>query len=161
MPAEKSKSFELADLVSTEEFAKRLADSITTPFTITLNGTLGAGKTQFVRFFAAAMGVPIEDVTSPTYVLIQRYVGRQTIYHFDFYRLETAEQVWDLGIDEIFVEPAVVLIEWANKFPDCLPEDYLQLDLSTRAEERNNERRTLRVSANGNRSYAILRQLSD
>jgi tRNA threonylcarbamoyladenosine biosynthesis protein TsaE len=121
---------ELPDLAATERLARELSTVLAPPMTLALNGELGAGKTQFVRCFAAACGVPSEEVTSPTYVLIQRYKGDSVIYHFDFYRLETEGQVWDLGIDEIYESHSLVLIEWANKFPQCLPEDYVELTLS-------------------------------
>ncbi len=98
--------------------------------TIALNGTLGAGKTQWVRFFCTAFGVPSEAVTSPTYVLLQRYAAERTLHHYDFYRLESAAQVWDLGIDEVYEQPGVVLIEWARKFPECLPDDFLEIELT-------------------------------
>ena len=63
-----------------------------------------------------------EDVTSPTYVLQQRYPTSPVIHHFDFYRLESPTAVWDLGIDELYGEPGFVFIEWADKFPECWPE---------------------------------------
>ncbi len=97
-----SAQFKLPDLQATDELAQALAESVTTPLTIAINGGLGAGKTQLVRLLAQHLGVPAEEVTSPTYVLLQRYVGQQTIYHFDFYRLERESQVWDLGIDELY-----------------------------------------------------------
>ena len=100
-----------------------MARFASTPLTVALAGGLGAGKTQFVRFLAQQLGVPSEDVTSPTYVLLQRYAGKQVVYHFDFYRLDTANQVWDLGIDELFEQPVFVCIEWANKFSECLPDE--------------------------------------
>ncbi len=94
-----------------------------------LTGTLGTGKTQWVRYFCQAMGVPGELVTSPTYVLLQRYVALRVIYHFDFYRLEKSSEVWDLGIDELFEQSAILLIEWGDKFLECLPDDYLTIHL--------------------------------
>ncbi|MEM8735166.1 MAG: tRNA (adenosine(37)-N6)-threonylcarbamoyltransferase complex ATPase subunit type 1 TsaE [Planctomycetota bacterium] len=160
MASQDSKTFELCDLNATADFAERLANQIPIPFTITLNGTLGAGKTQFVRFFAQQLGVPAEDVTSPTYVLLQRYVGRQKIYHFDFYRLDSSDQVWDLGIDEIFVEPAIVIVEWASKFPECLPEDYLELLLTT-ADGDSKGHRTLVATARGRTASETLLHLSN
>ncbi len=98
--------------------------------TIALNGTLGAGKTQFVRFFAEALGAMPENVTSPTYVLHQQYVGRTRIHHFDFYRLEHEAQVWDLGFDEVVESEAIILVEWARKFARCMPDDFLEVNLA-------------------------------
>lgn len=132
-------SFSISELSQTQDLAQRLASLTQVPLTIALDGDLGAGKTQCIRFFAEALGVPREEVTSPTYVLLQRYAGNEsTIHHFDFYRLESEAQVWDLGIDELYEQNTIVLIEWASKFPQCLPSDYLHLQLINGAE---NERR--------------------
>jgi len=119
--------YPLTTLDDTRRLAEQLAQHLQPPLTLALIGTLGAGKTQFVRFLVAALGVAAEDVTSPTYVLQQTYVGSCKIHHFDFYRLETAAQVWDLGIDELYEQPCIVLIEWADKFPECLPDDRLTI----------------------------------
>ncbi len=117
--------YPLATLEDTRCLAEHLAQLLQPPLTIGLVGTLGAGKTQFVRFLVAALGVAAENVTSPTYVLQQTYLGSCKIHHFDFYRLDRAAQVWDLGIDELYEQPCIVLIEWADKFPECLPDDCL------------------------------------
>ena len=122
--------FPLATLDDTRRLAEQLAQHLQPPLTIGLVGTLGAGKTQFVRFLVAALGVATECVTSPTYVLQQTYLGRYKIHHFDFYRLDTAAQVWDLGIDELYEQPCMVLIEWADKFPECLPDDCLTIAIT-------------------------------
>lgn len=122
---------QLRDLIATQSFAEDLARAISSPITIALNGTLGAGKTQMARYFCEAMGVPADAVTSPTYVLLQRYRGQRfEIYHFDFYRLENALQVWDLGFDELQESQAILLVEWADKFPECLPSNRLEVLLS-------------------------------
>ncbi|MEZ6138250.1 MAG: tRNA (adenosine(37)-N6)-threonylcarbamoyltransferase complex ATPase subunit type 1 TsaE [Pirellulaceae bacterium] len=111
--------------------------------TLALQGTLGMGKTQWARYFCQALGVPAEVVTSPTYVLLQRYgtaIGKR-IYHFDFYRLESAAHVWDLGIDELFEQPSIILIEWADKFPECLPMEYLRIEFGQSAVNDTQRRR--------------------
>ncbi len=120
---------ELATLEATQRLAFAIGEQVAAPLTIALVGTLGTGKTQFVRFLAQSLGVAPEDVTSPTYVLHQRYSGRIPIHHFDFYRLDTVDQVWDLGIDELYEQNVLVLIEWADKFSECLPDDYLRIAL--------------------------------
>lgn len=124
----------LESLESTQKLASTICSVADKPLTVALNGTLGTGKTQFVRFFVQALFESMQvkqsaEVTSPTYVLLQRYPTKPTTYHFDFYRLENQEQVWDLGIDEIYESQAWVLIEWAEKFPQCLPDDYLEIRL--------------------------------
>src|SRR5687768_3712119 len=88
----------LASLADTDDLGKRIAAHLQVPMTIALCGPLGAGKTQLVRSLARHLGVASELVTSPTYVLVQRYRGAVTIYHLDFYRLKSIDEVWDLGI---------------------------------------------------------------
>jgi tRNA threonylcarbamoyladenosine biosynthesis protein TsaE len=83
---------------------------------VLLHGDLGAGKTAFVRGMAAGLGANPEDVSSPTFVLIQHYKGRTPLVHVDLYRLETAAAVDDLGLEEL-ASGAVVAIEWAERLP--------------------------------------------
>ena len=118
-------SVRLVTLADTEQLAMRLAKSVPTPMMLALCGPLGAGKTQFVRFLATHLGVSPELVTSPTYVLMQRYRGRIDLLHLDYYRLTSAAQAWDLGLDEWLEEPALTIIEWAEKFPETWPDNYL------------------------------------
>ncbi|MCA9133729.1 MAG: tRNA (adenosine(37)-N6)-threonylcarbamoyltransferase complex ATPase subunit type 1 TsaE [Planctomycetales bacterium] len=145
---------ELPTLAATQRLAESLATACETPLTIALIGTLGAGKTQLVRFLCAALGSEAE-VTSPTYVLMQSYRGRAKIYHLDFYRLDAAAQVWDLGVDELYEQACLVVIEWADKFPQCLPPDHLTIRLT----QSTGELRVAEVTASGPRSQQVLQQL--
>ena len=87
-----------------------------------LAGDLGAGKTQFVTGFVAALESR-SDVTSPTFTLLHEYNdGRLPVYHFDFYRLETSEVVARLGFDDYIFGDGVCLIEWADRFSEIIPE---------------------------------------
>ena len=83
---------------------------------VLLHGDLGAGKTAFVRGMAAGLGANPDDVSSPTFVLIQHYKGRTPLVHVDLYRLDTAAAVDDLGLEEL-ASGAVVAIEWAERLP--------------------------------------------
>ncbi|MEP6808936.1 MAG: tRNA (adenosine(37)-N6)-threonylcarbamoyltransferase complex ATPase subunit type 1 TsaE [Chthoniobacterales bacterium] len=99
-----------------------------------LVGELGAGKTQFVKGFVAAIGSDAE-VTSPTFTLVHEYSGgRLPVYHFDFYRLENANAVLNLGFDDYLEAGGVCLIEWADRFPQLLPENAITITLSARGE---------------------------
>lgn len=93
--------------------------------TIALCGTLGAGKTRFVQGLAAAAGIDPATVTSPTFVLCQQYTGARRLYHLDAYRLHDVDEFRELGTDELYDEPALTLIEWADKVEPALPDSYL------------------------------------
>ena len=148
--------FDLEDLDAMKIFAGSLAVALTPPMTVALSGTLGAGKTQLVRFICEALGVAPEVVTSPTYVLVQRYQSRNgVVHHLDFYRLDNSHQVWDLGFDEMQASPSINLVEWAEKFPDTLPRDLLQLGLSIL----DGTARRVVVQASGTLSRASLARL--
>ena len=83
---------------------------------VLLQGDLGAGKTAFVRGMAAGLGGSPDDVSSPTFVIIQHYKGRTLLVHVDLYRLDSAAAVDDLGLEEL-ASGAVVAIEWAERMP--------------------------------------------
>jgi tRNA threonylcarbamoyladenosine biosynthesis protein TsaE len=96
---------------------------------VALNGDLGAGKTHFSKGLVAGLGAG-EDVTSPTFSLVQEYPsGRLPIFHFDFYRLESAAELVSLGWDDYLDEDGIIIAEWAEKFPEILPVHTICLDL--------------------------------
>ena len=84
-----------------------------------LRGELGAGKTAFVRGLAEGLDVPDDQVSSPTFTLVQSYRGRQPLFHADLYRITSAE-VDDLGLDETAQE-GILAIEWAEKLARPVP----------------------------------------
>ncbi|MCA9127125.1 MAG: tRNA (adenosine(37)-N6)-threonylcarbamoyltransferase complex ATPase subunit type 1 TsaE [Planctomycetales bacterium] len=139
----------------TAKLSHALATVLKPPAVLGLSGTLGVGKTQFIRSFAQALQIPSEEVTSPTYVLLQRYRATAEIYHLDFYRLEHASQVWDLGIDELYEQCVYVLIEWAEKFPECLPEERIDLLLT----EMPDGSRGARLDSQGTKFDAVLQEV--
>ncbi len=114
----------------TAELARRLADVLQPGTVICLDGDLGAGKTLFVQNLAAALGVKGE-VTSPTFNLMNVYEeGRLPIFHFDLYRLEQEYELEEIGFYDYADAPdGLVLIEWSEKFPACLPEERIMLQL--------------------------------
>jgi len=89
---------------------------------VACRGALGAGKTTFVQGFAAGLGVGSDDyVRSPTFALVHAYHGRTPLYHFDSYRLSCCTEVQDIGFEEYLTARGVVIVEWADKFPELLP----------------------------------------
>ena len=107
---------------------------------VLLTGQLGAGKTAFVRGLARGVGAAPDDVSSPTFTLIQEYRGgRATLHHVDLYRLQAAE-VADLGLDELVSGGGIVAIEWAERW-DERPDDAIEV----RIEDTGEDRRQIRI----------------
>jgi tRNA threonylcarbamoyladenosine biosynthesis protein TsaE len=100
----------------TYRFARGLAESMKLPAHILLYGDLGAGKTTFTRGLAAGFGIEVvDDVSSPTFTLINQYKGRNRIYHIDLYRVEGGK-LDGLGLEDIFDDSqAAVIVEWAER----------------------------------------------
>ena len=99
----------------------QLAPTLGAGDVIALCGTLGAGKTQITRGIVAGLNSQAA-VTSPTFTLVHEYLdGRLPIFHFDFYRMDSAAEVIGIGWDEFLTEPGVIIVEWADMFPDLLP----------------------------------------
>ena len=94
--------------------ARRLAERLPSGALVLLVGDLGAGKTAFVRGLAGGLGIDPDEVSSPTFTLIQEYRGARVLRHVDLYRLQGAE-VDDLGLDELTEDGSVVAIEWAER----------------------------------------------
>ena len=153
-----SYTVDLHELRDTERFARGLAEVVLAhpafPLTIALEGSLGSGKTQWSRYFCGSLSIPETTVTSPTYVLLQRYVGARTVHHLDLYRLQSEAEAWDLGLDELLERPDITLIEWADRFPGCLPDDRLRIRLAPVGDYRR-----VTTSATGREPSQLLEQL--
>ena len=122
---------------------------------ICLDGELGVGKTLFVRALARTLGVE-SDVTSPTFNLMNIYEAACPIVHFDLYRITSEEELEDIGFYEYAeATEGIVLIEWAEKFPDAMPADHL----SVRIEALNDEERQFTFVTKGKKSRALLEEL--
>lgn len=107
-------------------WGRRLGEKLQAPFLILLSGELGSGKTTLTKGIVAGLRAAQEDdVTSPTFTLIHEYgVGRK-VYHVDLYRLENFHDFETLGLEDMFAELAIVVLEWSDKFP--LKTDWPQL----------------------------------
>ena len=145
-------TFVSASAEETKALAAALAPLVRPCDIILLNGDLGAGKTQFSQGFANALGVK-QQVTSPTFTILLEYRdGRLPLYHFDLYRLEDDEELEDIGYFDVLEADGVSLVEWADKFPDSLPEDYLELRITIAPDET----RFLAATPEGSRSEELL-----
>ncbi len=142
-------------LQGTEQFAKSLASLLKAEDIVCLNGDLGAGKTTMTKSIGKALGV--EDyITSPTFTLINEYEGRLPVYHFDVYRLEGAEDLFDLGFDEYFFGQGVCIIEWAEKIENLLPEDRIIINIK---KTENPKDRIIEITGSGERYKEIIKEL--
>lgn len=112
----------------TYAFGSRLAKLLQPGDVLCLIGTLGAGKTLFVQGITAGMEAT-DQAISPTFTIMNVYEGKVPIYHFDLYRLDYPEQLFDIGFDEYVGSQGIALIEWADKFPDQMPRDYLRIEI--------------------------------
>lgn len=100
-----------------------------------LEGVLGAGKTTLIKELARYKNVD-EEVTSPSFALINEYRGRdnEMIFHFDFYRIDDEEEAWDIGTEEYLGSGNYCWIEWPSKIPDLLPSNYLHILIEVTSE---------------------------
>lgn len=128
----------LKNLNDTKKLAKKLASRLKPGQTVGFYGDLGAGKTTLVQMIAGELGVK-EPVTSPTFVIQKNYqISGGELVHIDCYRLNTIDDVKDLGFEELFADPKkLVLIEWADRIEELLPQNCLRIRLS---ENDNNHR---------------------
>jgi tRNA threonylcarbamoyladenosine biosynthesis protein TsaE len=119
----------------TDRLGAALAAVLPPGTVVGLIGTLGAGKTRLVQAVAAAMGVPRENVTSPTFVLVNEYKGgRLPIYHFDTYRLNDDDEFLNLGPDEYFDSDGLTFVEWADRVTGLLPVERIDVTLDVTEE---------------------------
>jgi tRNA threonylcarbamoyladenosine biosynthesis protein TsaE len=116
---------------------ERLARDFAPGTVVLLIGNLGAGKTTLAKGIVKGLGAaPPEEVSSPTFTLIHEYGAAPAVYHIDLYRLDDVAAVATLGLDELFDRPAVVLIEWGERFPELMPERRVEITLRAEGDER-------------------------
>lgn len=145
----------LNGLKETSEFGIKLGSLLKPGDVVCLNGDLGAGKTTLTKSIGIGLGVD-DYITSPTFSLINEYVGRMPVYHFDVYRLENADELYDLGFDEYFYGRGVSIIEWADRIENLLPEERIVLDIG---KTEDIDERRINIEVFGNRYKEILEEL--
>ena len=123
---------------------------------LALTGDLGTGKTVLTRGIALGLGIPMDQVSSPTFTLIQEYPGSIRLIHVDLYRLERPSELSALGLEEYFTPSTIVIIEWAERFPQILPSDHIAIRLEHGETE---DIRLLSVSGTGSRSIRLVANL--
>lgn len=147
----------IPDVDTCDRFARTLVDACEYPLTIALNGTLGAGKTQLAKSIVAALGGDVNDVTSPTYVIVHDYPTTPHVYHLDLYRIADEDELLEIGFEEILESAGLILIEWAERFQDSLPDD--RLEISIRQTEGSHREFLIHgLGASGRRLLGALRE---
>jgi tRNA threonylcarbamoyladenosine biosynthesis protein TsaE len=112
-----------------QHWGEELGRSSSAPLLITLTGELGVGKTTLAKAICRGYGVR-DEVTSPTYTLVNQYASeRSPLFHIDLYRLDSSDQLTNLGWDEILGSHSLVLVEWPERAGGRIPEDHLPIDL--------------------------------
>lgn len=128
-------AFSLPDLDNTQRLAAGAAESAVAGDCFLLEGPVGAGKTAFARAFVQACLGRAEDVPSPTFTLVQTYdAPRFEVWHCDLYRLTSADELIELGLEEAFSD-AVTLIEWPDRMGDLAPADAQRLTFKVTSDE--------------------------
>lgn len=114
---------EIDSLSDLERVADEVIEALDGRTVVLLRGGMGAGKTTLVSRIAARLGAE-DTVTSPTFALVNQYEGTECrIYHFDFYRIDRIEEVFDLGYEEYFYSGDLCLVEWPEKIEPLIPDD--------------------------------------
>jgi tRNA threonylcarbamoyladenosine biosynthesis protein TsaE len=143
------------DETSTAALGAALAEFLPDGAVVALYGELGAGKTRLVQAVAEAIGVERRDVTSPTFVLMQQHRGRRTLNHIDAYRIRDEDEFRETGADECFEGDGLTLIEWADRVPDCLPPERLEVRIECVGETT----RRFEIAAFGRQYERVVEQL--
>lgn len=113
----------------TRAFGRRLAEQLRPGDVLLFYGNLGAGKSEMTRGIAEGLGVS-GPVTSPSFTILNVYDdGRVPLYHFDWYRLESAEELYEMGMDEYLGGDGVAVVEWPTQCPEAIPDTHLAVTL--------------------------------
>lgn len=139
----------------TKALGERLGQLLQPGDILCLQGDLGAGKTLMAKGIALGLDIAEEEVTSPTFTLINEYQGRLPFYHMDVYRLDDPEAMYDLGLEEYFYDQGVTLVEWADKLGEFIPQEALFIDILVLS----GESRKITLRPQGQRYQGLLKEL--
>ena len=143
------------NLQDTDKIGKIIGESLKGGTVICLEGDLGAGKTTLTQ--SIAKGLEVKDyVTSPTFTIIKEYNGRVNLYHMDAYRLDSEDDMYDLGYDEYINSDGVCIIEWASKIKGLIPKSAINITININYENNNRE---LNIDGEGEQFNIIKEEL--
>lgn len=126
------KRIEIDSLGRLDEVAREILASLDGRSVVLFRGGMGAGKTTLISRIVAMLGSD-DTVTSPTFALVNQYVGddQRLIFHFDFYRIDSIDEVFDLGYEEYFYSGELCLVEWPEKIEQLIPDDVMQVRITS------------------------------
>ena len=129
--------FEVKKIADLNKVAIATLKTFPKNYVYVLKGEMGAGKTTLTKAFAKALK-SMDEVTSPTFALINEYLAedKKSIFHFDFYRIENETEAMDIGVSAYFYSGQYCFIEWAEKIPNLLPENYVVIEIEVSGEKR-------------------------
>jgi tRNA threonylcarbamoyladenosine biosynthesis protein TsaE len=131
-----ARTFETSSAEETQAVGRMLATLLPQQAIVLLIGNLGAGKTTLTKGIVEGRNAAgADEVSSPTFTLIHEYGDPVSVYHADLYRLDTADQVRRLGLEELFDRPALVLIEWGERFPELIPRDHIEIRIADEGDD--------------------------
>ena len=143
MMTEYTRSAEETEIVG-KKLAERLENAGIKRAFIAMRGEMGVGKTAFTRGFASHFG--IAGVKSPTYTIVNEHRGRVNIYHFDMYRLSSADDLYACGFFDYVDGDGVLIVEWSENIPEALPEDAITVKI---AHGETDDERLIEISGAG------------
>ena len=112
----------------TENIARAFSKELKSGDVLCSNGDLGVGKTAFVQGLVKALGVN-EPISSPTFTIVNCYEGTLPIYHFDVYRIDDSDEMYEIGFEEYVYGNGISIIEWSEKIADILPENRYEIEI--------------------------------
>ena len=119
----------------TRAYGARLAGCLQPGDVLALEGDLGAGKSELTRGIARGLGIE-GPIPSPTFTILCVYdQGRIPLYHFDFYRVQSPEEIYEMGMDEYLGGDGIAVVEWAERCPEAVPEKHIQINITATGEE--------------------------
>ena len=140
----------------TQEIGAQIGKLLKPGDVVALIGDLGSGKTCLTQGIARGCGVDEKQyVSSPPYIIVNEYVAGYPIYHLDLYRIRSASEIWDLGLEEFLYGSGVCIIEWADRLQDELPKNYLKVELFYV----DDNMRTMKISSVGTKYDGLVKEL--
>ena len=130
MPEQPTDAVVTGSAEETIAWGRKLGETLRPPLLVLLSGELGSGKTTLTKGIVAGLHAAQEDeVTSPTFTLVHEYGSGKKVFHGDLYRIESFHDFETLGLEDVFAQPAILILEWSEKFPLKAPWPQLRLHL--------------------------------